>query len=135
MSKPRILVAIGTRPEAIKLAPVVQALRKAAWADVRVVATAQHRELLDQVLRFFGVEVHRDLDLMRPDQSLAELTSRMAAALDTVFAEERPDRVIAQGDTTTVLVAALTAFHRRIPFAHVEAGLRTGDLRQPFPEE
>ena len=135
MSKPRILVAIGTRPEAVKLAPVVRALCSAAWADVRVVATAQHRELLDQVLRFFEVPVDRDLDLMRADQSLAELMSRMVAALDVVLADERPDAVVAQGDTTTALVAALSAFHRGVRFAHVEAGLRTGDLARPFPEE
>lgn len=131
----RILVVIGTRPEAVKLAPVVHALREQPWCDVRVLATAQHREMLDQILQFFGIAPDRDLDLMRPGQSLADLTARMITALDPVLAEERPDCVLAQGDTTTVLVTALCAFYRGIPFGHVEAGLRTGDPRQPFPEE
>ena len=135
MAKPKILVAVGTRPEAIKLAPVVRALAAAAWCDVRVVATAQHRELLDPVLRFFEVQVDHDLDAMRAEQSIAELAARMVGALDRVIAAERPAMVIAQGDTTTTLVAALAAFWRRVPFAHVEAGLRTGDLERPFPEE
>ena len=125
--KRRILVVVGTRPEAVKLAPVVHALRAADWVDCRVLATAQHRQILDQILAFFGVRPDRDLDLMRPDQSLADLTSRMVAALDPVLADERPDCVLAQGDTTTVLVAALAAFYRRVPFGHVEAGLRSGD--------
>jgi len=135
MANPKILVAIGTRPEAIKLAPVVRALAAAPWADVRVVATAQHRELLDPVLRFFEVRVDHDLDAMRADQSPAELAARLTAGLDRVIAAERPAVVVAQGDTTTTLVAALAAFWRRVPFAHVEAGLRTGDLARPFPEE
>lgn len=133
--KRRILVVVGTRPEAVKLAPVILALREAAWADCRVLATAQHRQMLDQTLGFFGIAPDRDLDLMRPDQSLADLTARMIAALDPVLQEERPDLVIAQGDTTTVMVAALGAFYRKIAFAHVEAGLRTGDKWLPFPEE
>jgi UDP-N-acetylglucosamine 2-epimerase (non-hydrolysing) len=131
----RVAVVVGTRPEAIKLAPVVQALRAEPWAEVRVIATAQHRELLDQVLALFDVRADRDLDLMRPGQSLAEFAARALAALDLVLAEERPDCVLAQGDTTTTLVAALGAYYRRIPFAHVEAGLRTGDRDRPFPEE
>ncbi len=135
MAATRVLVVIGTRPEAIKLAPVVLAMREAAWAETRVVATAQHRELLDPVLRFFGIAPDHDLDAMRPDQSPAELVARTTTALDAVLAAEKPDCVVAQGDTATVLTAALAAFHRRIPFAHVEAGLRTGDLTQPFPEE
>lgn len=131
----RILVAVGTRPEAVKMAPVVHALRRQPWAEARVLATAQHRQLLDQIHAFFGITPERDLDLMRPDQSLADLTARMLAALDPVLAEERPDLVLAQGDTTTVMVTALACFYRRIPFGHVEAGLRTGDLQNPFPEE
>lgn len=133
--KRRILVLVGTRPEAIKLAPVVLALREAPWADCRVLATAQHRQLLDQTLGFFGIRPDKDLDLMRPDQSLADLTARMLSSLDPVLAAESPDCVLAQGDTTTVMVAALASFYRRIPFAHVEAGLRTGELGRPFPEE
>ncbi|MCC7398178.1 MAG: UDP-N-acetylglucosamine 2-epimerase (non-hydrolyzing) [Planctomycetes bacterium] len=131
----RILVAVGTRPEAVKMAPVVHALRACPWADVRVLATAQHRQLLDQIHTFFGITPDYDLDLMRQNQSLADLTARLIAALDPVLAEARPDLVLAQGDTTTVMVSALASFYRRLPFAHVEAGLRTGDVSNPFPEE
>jgi len=131
----RILVAVGTRPEAVKLAPVVHALRAAPWAETRVLATAQHRQMLDQIHAFFGITPDRDLDLMRPDQTLADLTSRMIAAMDPVLAAEKPDLVLAQGDTTTVMVTALCCFYRRVPFGHVEAGLRTGDIDNPFPEE
>lgn len=133
--KRRILVVIGTRPEAVKLAPVVRALRAAPWADCRVLATAQHRELLDRTLAFFGVVPDRDLDLMRPSQSLVDLTARSVAAIDPVLADERPDLVLVEGDTTTVFAAALGAFYRGIPVAHVEAGLRTSDRGNPFPEE
>lgn len=133
--KRRILVAVGTRPEAVKLAPVVHALRGVEWAETRVLATAQHRQMLDQIHEFFGIRPERDLDLMRPNQSLADLTSRMIAAMDPVLADERPHLVLAQGDTTTVMVTALCCFYRRVPFAHVEAGLRTGDMQNPFPEE
>ena len=136
MSKPhRVLVVVGTRPEAVKLAPVVQALQRQPWAQPRVLATAQHRQLLDQIHAFFGIRPDRDLDLMRPDQTLADLTARMIAALDPVLVDENPALVLAQGDTTTVMVAALCCFYRRIPFGHVEAGLRTGDMQNPFPEE
>jgi UDP-N-acetylglucosamine 2-epimerase (non-hydrolysing) len=131
----RILVAVGTRPEAVKLAPVVHALRAAPWAETRVLATAQHRQMLDQIHAFFGITPDRDLDLMRPDQTLADLTARMIAAMDPVLAAEKPDLVLAQGDTTTVMVTALCCFYRRVPFGHVEAGLRTGDVNNPFPEE
>lgn len=134
-SKKRILVAVGTRPEAVKMAPVVHALKAQPWADVRVLATAQHRQMLDQIHAFFGIAPDLDLDLMRKNQSLADLTARMVAALDPVLADERPDLVLAQGDTTTVMVTALASFYRKVPFAHVEAGLRTGDVHNPFPEE
>ncbi len=133
--KRRIVVVVGTRPEAVKLAPIVLALRASTWAECRVVAAAQHRELLDDTLAFFGVVPDRDLNLMRPGQGLADLTARALAAIDPVLAEEEPDLVLAQGDTTTVLATALASYYRRVPFAHVEAGLRTGDLGQPFPEE
>jgi UDP-N-acetylglucosamine 2-epimerase (non-hydrolysing) len=133
--KRRILTVVGTRPEAVKLAPVVHALREERWAECRVLATAQHRELLDHTLAFFGIVPDLDLDLMRPGQALADLTARMIAALDPVLAEEEPDLVLLQGDTTTVLATALCAFYRHIAIAHVEAGLRTGDKWQPFPEE
>ena len=131
----RVLVAIGTRPEAIKLAPVVLALQQAPWAEVRVLATAQHRQMLDQVLTVFGIVPDIDLDIMRPNQSLPELTARLLQRLDAVLEEEGPDAVLVQGDTTTVLAVAMAAFYRRIRVGHVEAGLRTGDLRNPFPEE
>ena len=133
--KRRILVVIGTRPEAVKLAPLVRTLRAAPWAECRVLVTAQHRELLDRTLQFFGVVPDRDLDLMRPAQSPVDFTSRCLAALDPVYAEERPDLVVVEGDTTTVFAAALGAFYRRVPVAHVEAGLRTCDRGTPFPEE
>ena len=134
-SRKRILVAIGTRPEAIKMAPVVLALREEPWAEVRILATAQHRQMLDQVLDAFGLAPDVDLDIMRPDQALPELTGRLLLRLDEVLAEEAPDAVLAQGDTTTVMTVAMAAFYRRIPLGHVEAGLRTGDLYNPFPEE
>ena len=117
------------------MAPVVLALRREPWARARVLATAQHRQMLDQVLDLFGIAPDVDLDLMRPDQALADLTARMIAALDAALDAERPDVVLAQGDTTTVLATGLACFYRRIPFGHVEAGLRTGDLANPFPEE
>lgn len=135
MTTRRILAVVGTRPEAVKMAPVVHALRRRSWCEARVLATAQHREMLDQILRFFDVLPDRDLDLMRPGQELADLTARMITALDRALVAERPDMVLAQGDTTTVMVAGLCAFYRQVPFGHVEAGLRTGNLQNPFPEE
>src|SRR3546814_557358 len=109
----RILIAIGTRPEAIKMAPVVLALRREPWVDVRIVATAQHRQMLDQVLVAFGLAPDIDLDIMRPDQSLPELTARLLLRLDRVFADEAPDAVLAQGDTTTAMAVALAAVDRK----------------------
>lgn len=136
MGEPRtFLCVVGTRPEAIKMAPVILELRRRAWARVRVVATAQHREMLDQVLGLFGIAPDVDLDLMRPSQELPDLTARLITALDRTLEQERPRAVLAQGDTTTVLTTALASFYRRIPFGHVEAGLRTGNLDYPFPEE
>ncbi len=134
-SKKRILCVVGTRPEAIKMAPVILALREAPWAEVRVLATAQHRQMLDQVLNVFGIVPDVDMNVMRPNQSLPELTARLLGELDGVLAAEDPDALLVQGDTTTVMTAAMAAFYRGIPVGHVEAGLRTGDLRNPFPEE
>lgn len=131
----KILCVVGTRPEAIKMAPVILALKATPWAEVRVLATAQHRQMLDQVLSLFAIAPDVDLDVMRPNQTLPALTARLVTALDGCLLEEEPDALVAQGDTTTVMVAALAAFYRRIPFGHVEAGLRTGDLFNPFPEE
>ena len=131
----RILVTVGTRPEAIKMAPVIRALQADPDLECRVLATAQHRQMLDQVLAVFGITPDIDLDIMQPGQSLTGLTGRLLLRLEEVLAAERPDAILAQGDTTTVLAMALAAFYARIPFGHVEAGLRTGDLSNPFPEE
>ncbi|MGI8741476.1 MAG: non-hydrolyzing UDP-N-acetylglucosamine 2-epimerase [Bryobacteraceae bacterium] len=132
----KVLFIFGTRPEAIKLCPVVQHLRaRPADFDVRICATAQHREMLDQVLQVFQVKPDYDLDLMLPGQTLFQSTSRILTGLEPVLLAEKPDMVIVQGDTTSTLCGALAAFYQRIPVGHVEAGLRTGDMRQPFPEE
>jgi UDP-N-acetylglucosamine 2-epimerase (non-hydrolysing) len=132
----KVLLIFGTRPEAIKLCPVIRGLREhSSQFDVRVCVTAQHREMLDQVLQAFDVQPHHDLDLMLPGQTLFQSTSRILAGLEAVLQAERPSIVIVQGDTTTTLCGALAGFYLRIPVAHVEAGLRTGDMRQPFPEE
>lgn len=130
-----ILCIVGTRPEGIKMAPLIKALKREPWARVTVLATAQHRDLLDQVLSLFDIVPDVDLDIMRANQALPELTARLITALDEKFAEHAPDVVLAQGDTTTVMTAAMVAFYRRVPFGHVEAGLRTHDLANPFPEE
>ena len=135
MTPLRVLSIFGTRPEAVKMTPVVQALKSQRGVESRVCVTAQHREMLDQVLALFHIQPDHDLDLMRPDQSLVELTSGILTRLDPVLEKERPDWVLVQGDTTTVMAAALAAFYRGIRVGHVEAGLRTGDKRQPFPEE
>lgn len=134
-AKKKVLCVVGTRPEGIKMAPVIQSLRAETWADVRVLATAQHRGMLDQVLGLFGITPDVDLDIMQSGQSLAALTARLIERIDQVLAAEAPEMVIAQGDTTTVFSIALCCFYRGIPFAHVEAGLRTFDRRSPFPEE
>jgi UDP-N-acetylglucosamine 2-epimerase (non-hydrolysing) len=130
-----IACVIGTRPEAIKMAPVIRALRATGWARCIVIATAQHRDLLDQVLDRLAVPVDYDLDLMTKGQSPVEMLPRLLPALDDRLANAGADAVLAQGDTITVFGAALAAFHHEIPFGHVEAGLRTRDLTQPFPEE
>lgn len=131
----KILCVVGTRPEAIKMAPVILALKAQPWANVSVLATAQHREMLDQVLAFFGIRPDHDLNVMRPNQDLTELTARLLLGAGEVLDREKPDIVLVQGDTTTVMAVALAAFYRKVPLGHVEAGLRTGDLLNPFPEE
>jgi UDP-N-acetylglucosamine 2-epimerase (non-hydrolysing) len=131
----KILCVIGTRPEAIKMAPLVLALRASPWARVRVLATAQHRDMLDEAMALFGIAADVDLDIMQSGQTLTALTARLLTGLHDAIAAEAPDVVLAQGDTTTVLTTALASFYLRIPFGHVEAGLRTGDLDYPFPEE
>ncbi len=130
-----VLCCIGTRPELIKLAPVVRAFQREANCRCRVLLTAQHRGLVDQMLDFFEIVPDVDLDIMQENQSLPELTSRLLMQLDAALAAESPDIVLVQGDTTTVFVAALACYYRNIPVAHVEAGLRTQNLRSPFPEE
>src|SRR5437762_13317945 len=132
----KALFVFGTRPEAIKLCPVILRLQtQPAIFQTRVCVTAQHRHMLDQVLEAFDVRPDHDLDLMLPGQTLFQSTSRILAALEPVMRDERPDLVLVQGDTTTTLCGALAAFYARVPVGHVEAGLRTGDLDQPFPEE
>ena len=133
--KIKIVSVVGTRPEAIKMAPVILALEEQPWAEGRIIVTAQHRELLDNAFATFGIEADVDLDLMRPNQSLSEITGRAFINLEPVLKKEAPDFVLAQGDTTTVMVTAMVCFYLGIPFGHVEAGLRTGDLQNPFPEE
>ncbi len=131
----RVLVVFGTRPEAIKMAPVVIALQQSEWADVQVCVTAQHREMLDQVLDLFGIVPEHDLNLMQPGQDLFDITANVLLALRDVLRQERPDIVLVHGDTTTCFTAALAAFYEGIAIGHVEAGLRTGNLSAPFPEE
>ena len=135
MSMPKVLVVFGTRPEAIKLFPVVQALEANGGLAVRTCVTAQHRGLLDQVLEIAGIAPDIDLDVMTPGQSLDDLTARLLTGLGGVFDAEKPDRVLVQGDTATAMVGALAAYYRKIPVGHVEAGLRSGDIYQPWPEE
>lgn len=134
MSEPTVALVFGTRPEAIKLAPVYQELRR-RHRPVQVIVTAQHRGLLDQMLAVFDMTADVDLDIMQEGQTLAQITSRALTGLQETFARLRPDLVMVQGDTTTVLGGALAAFYERIPVGHVEAGLRTQDKLSPFPEE
>ena len=132
----RVLCVFGTRPEAIKMAPVIRELRNHSDQIKPVVCvTAQHREMLDQVLDHFGIQPDIDLNLMEPDQILPKLTSRVLVAMTEVLERQRPDWVLIQGDTTTVMATALAAFYLKIPVGHVEAGLRTQDRYNPFPEE
>jgi UDP-N-acetylglucosamine 2-epimerase (non-hydrolysing) len=132
----KILITVGTRPEAIKLAPVVHRLRQEASVfDVTLCATAQHRQMLDQVLEMFDLHPDLDLDLMRPGQTPNEVMARILESLQEVIERTRPDWMLVQGDTTSALGTVLAAFHQGVPVAHVEAGLRTGDFDHPFPEE
>jgi UDP-N-acetylglucosamine 2-epimerase (non-hydrolysing) len=135
MTTRRVVCVVGTRPEAIKMAPVILALRREPGFETRVLASGQHRELVEQMLGVFGINADENLAVMRANQALPELTARLILALDETLAREQPDAVLAQGDTTTVMVTSLVCFYRRIPFGHVEAGLRTGDYSNPFPEE
>lgn len=131
----KILSVFGTRPEAVKMAPIVRLLAQTAGMDSRVCVTAQHRQMLDQVLKLFAIKPDYDLDLMRDDQSLAQLSADIFTHLDPVLEDFKPDWVLAQGDTATVAITALLSYFHRVKFGHVEAGLRTHDKWQPFPEE
>ena len=134
-SMSRILVVFGARPEAIKLAPVVKALRQAGTFEVRVCVTAQHRQMLDQVLALFAITPDVDLDVMQPGQDLTDLTARVLVGMRGVLRDWRPDLLLVQGDTTTTFAASLAAHYEKIAVGHVEAGLRTGNLYAPWPEE
>ena len=127
----KVLTVFGTRPEAIKLAPVVKALAEAPGVESRVCVTAQHREMLDQVLALFGIAPDYDLDVMRERQALAELTGSVLRGVISVVQEFRPDYMVVQGDTTTTFAAALSAYYEHVAVAHVEEGLRTGDMYAP----
>lgn len=131
----KVLTVFGTRPEAIKMAPLVHALAKDPYFEARVCVTAQHREMLDQVLHLFSIVPDYDLNIMKPGQGLTEITCRILEGLKPVLESFRPDVVLVHGDTTTTMAASLAAFYQRIPVGHVEAGLRTGDLYSPWPEE
>ncbi len=131
----RIMAVYGTRPEAIKMAPVVQALAASDHLEPVVAVTGQHREMLDQVNALFGIEPAHDLDVIKPRQQLHEVTQRVLEGITQVLREDRPDAVVVQGDTTTTMVAALAAFYEQVPVVHLEAGLRTDDRYNPFPEE
>lgn len=133
--KKRVMCVFGTRPEAVKLAPVVHALKESALLEPQVVSTAQHREMLDQMLRWFEIVPDCDLDIMKHGQSLSELTSRVVVGIDETLSRFKPDLLLVQGDTATVMAASLAAHYQKIPVGHVEAGLRTEHRYNPFPEE
>jgi UDP-N-acetylglucosamine 2-epimerase (non-hydrolysing) len=133
--KKQIVIVAGTRPECVKMAPLYFALRESATLCPLFLSTAQHRQMLDQTLAVFGITPEADLDLMQPGQTLPDLTARVLTAVSAFLEKTRPAAVLVQGDTTTVLASALAAFYASVPVGHVEAGLRTGDMRSPFPEE
>jgi UDP-N-acetylglucosamine 2-epimerase (non-hydrolysing) len=132
---PRVMSILGTRPEVVKLAPVIRALQANPYLDSVVCATAQHRDMLDLAMDVFGIVPDIDLDLMRPNQQLHEVTARVVKAVTLTLRDTRPDFVLVQGDTTTAMASAMAAFYEGVPVGHVEAGLRTGDMANPFPEE
>ncbi len=131
----KVAVFMGTRPEGIKMAPVIKALEKAEGLEPVVISTGQHKEMLQQVVDIFDLDVHHDLAVMQPNQTLASLSARLMERVDALLDDIDIDMALVQGDTTTVLIAALACFYRRIPLGHVEAGLRTGNMQSPFPEE
>lgn len=131
----KVMLVFGTRPEAIKMCPLVQELKLRGTFDVKVCVTGQHREMLDQVLSCFKIEPDYDLSIMQSDQTLFDITSKILMGIESVLEQEKPDAVLIHGDTTTTFATALACFYKKIPVAHVEAGLRTHDLYSPFPEE
>ena len=131
----KVMVVFGTRPEAIKMAPVVKACKARGDLEVKVCVTAQHRQMLDQVMEIFGLEADFDLNVMTPNQTLGDVTCKVLKGMEGVFEQWKPDMILVQGDTTTVMAASLAAFYRKIGIGHVEAGLRTGNLYSPWPEE
>ena len=131
----RICITLGTRPEAIKLAPVIQTFQRLPQFDIKVVLTGQHREMVAQVMSLFDLKADHNLDIMQPKQTLGDITRRSLAGLEDLFIDLKPAMVISQGDTTTAFAAALAAFYQQIPVGHVEAGLRTDNILDPFPEE
>ncbi|MFS0336186.1 non-hydrolyzing UDP-N-acetylglucosamine 2-epimerase [Corynebacterium striatum] len=135
MAKPKIMTVYGTRPEAIKVAPVIKALEADERFESIAVSTGQHKEMLEQVNMMFGISPKHDLGLMKPGQTLNEIVSRAIAGLDEIIVAEEPDVIISQGDTSTAMTAALAGFHRGVQIVHLEAGLRTGNILSPFPEE
>lgn len=135
MKRPEVAVVIGTRPEAVKMAPVILALRESKKVHATVYSTGQHRQMLDQILQFFGITPDEDLDLMKPNQTLGQLTGDVVSRLTALFMEKQPAMVLVQGDTTTAMSASLAAFYSHAKVGHVEAGLRTHDKYSPFPEE
>ncbi|MBD2137249.1 UDP-N-acetylglucosamine 2-epimerase (non-hydrolyzing) [Anabaena sp. FACHB-1237] len=135
MTKKRIGIILGTRPEAIKLAPVIQVFKTCPELDVQVILTGQHREMVEQVMNLFNIQANHNLEIMQKQQSLNDITCRSLEGLETLFQSQKLDFVIVQGDTTTAFAAALAAFYQKIPVGHVEAGLRTDNIYNPFPEE
>lgn len=131
----QVMVIYGTRPEAVKMAPLIRALRNSAVLEPFVLSTGQHKEMLEQVNRWFGIEPDLDLHVFQPGATLTELSARILQELPQVLQERRPDAVVVQGDTTTVAIAAIACFYNNIPVVHLEAGLRSGDIHSPFPEE
>lgn len=135
MTKKRVCIILGTRPEAIKLAPVIQVFQKSPDFELQVILTGQHREMVEQVMQLFNLKADGNLEIMQPQQSLSDITCRSLRGLEALFQQSKPDLVIVQGDTTTAFAAALAAFYQKIPVGHVEAGLRTDDIYNPYPEE
>ncbi|MBD2344730.1 non-hydrolyzing UDP-N-acetylglucosamine 2-epimerase [Anabaena subtropica] len=134
-NKKRVCIILGTRPEAIKLAPVIQVFQKSPDFDLQVILTGQHREMVEQVMQLFNLKADYDLEIMQPQQSLSDITCRSLRGLEGLFIKSKPDLVLVQGDTTTAFAASLAAFYQKIPVGHVEAGLRTDELFNPYPEE